>query len=411
MVNKKYSKIIFMIIAAVSVVAIVIVACMNFMRSLPLTKGRVVCVSSLSRTAHCAYYDECDIVPKHLSMGQRLLAAMAKRPDNDFLLYCDDFSDMPSGLESEVLYWQQRADDSPAHMFCTRGERGAKPIQLVFRVSHRSRRLVADFLAGDGSRCICGSSHPKTVCVSFADGDRYTPERIIEQAKASAYFDGIHVTSAEDMPLAVRQYAEAHPSGFGHYRFKPYAVSDALRNCSDGDCIVWCDSLNYIRPCRHNELGAWINCAQESELGIACFPMHYREREWTKRAVMEFFQSRAPLVNLEDVGQITVCKFVIYVSTASRAFVAEWLRLCDIDYLLDSRLCNEASYFRQPRWEQSIFSCLIKTTGGASLIMDSLCDGGDNENTVIMHNTQRTDYQRAEINKGCKSCLSQKKKK
>lgn len=232
----------------------------------------------------------------------------------------------------------------------------------------------------------------KVHLVTFADGEKYNTQRLVNEAKISGYFDVISAFSPDNFPLFFTKkfgefIIENKNRGYGLWLWKSLFVSMYMNNnVNDGDFLVYCDSGNTIRPLLADRFLGYLNC----KIGNG-FLMHYNEKSWNKQAcidaVLHTCESKEEVDRINsNLHQFTASFFVLRKCKSSLQLVHEWYKLCSEnnaellkDVVDDSQECEE---FQQHRHDQSILSLLFKKYN-VDISRDNFTDD-KNDNTMVI---------------------------
>jgi hypothetical protein len=204
-----------------------------------------------------------------------------------------------------------------------------------------------------------------TLFVTFGDGARRYREasrRLGRQASESGWFDSVWAVTD------ISQFAEFHEAhrriltnetrGFGYWVWKPFLLLEAVR--AGFDQVVYADAgcvLNTTEGASRR-LGELLALTEERP--IVAMSTGYPELVHTKRATHEHFALTAEQLAAEQVG----ATLAIMRTRDAADLVAAWLAasISDDYRLLDDSPSDhpELPEFREHRWDQSIFSCLMK---------------------------------------------------
>ena len=148
--------------------------------------------------------------------------------------------------------------------------------------------------------------------------------------------------------------------------WKPHIILDALDNSDPGDVIVYCDSGTLVT----SSLEPLADACRRLTDGVLGFEVGkgFVERQWTKRDAFVLMNCDKPAYI--DTPQLRAGTIVFVNCTASRQFVAEWMKLvCQVRLVSDlPSMCGLPEFidFRAHRHDQSLFSLLYKKHGYTS---------------------------------------------
>lgn len=185
-------------------------------------------------------------------------------------------------------------------------------------------------------------------------------------AKHFGKADRIIEYSSKDIPTS---YKEAHKDifsckkGAGLWLWKPFLIEKTIHDMHDGEWLFYVDSATvFIRPVSH-----LIKCAQENGTDIMLYELPLLDRQFTKKECYD-------ALGLTDYSQNqTLATFLLLKNTEkARAFVQEWLSLCEQKPLLSQENFSrggEFSDFFSHREDQSLLS-LLRMKHGLSVFRD-----------------------------------------
>mgnify|MGYP006440960699 CR=1 FL=1 len=219
------------------------------------------------------------------------------------------------------------------------------------------------------------------ILVSFADRrHRSHLRRLKRQARETGLYRSVLTLTEVDLDDAFRErhkdILRRDVRGFGYWIWKPRVLEMALAAAEPGEVVNYLDAGFFIRLSGVRRLEEYAKMAGESACGILgfksvppnCWALSWdgrplpvwRNREWTKRLLLERFELCSDQDFLDDVTFEAGAIFVRN-SSPGRAFVRSWLDIMESDYALidDSESPEgEAEYFRGHRHDQACFNVL-----------------------------------------------------
>jgi len=210
--------------------------------------------------------------------------------------------------------------------------------------------------------------------LTFGTKDSFTKSllRIKDEAAKMEIFDDIRTLNEDDLMKHTdfwnknKQFIELNKRGYGYWIWKPYLILHALKNMQDGDILVYCDCGSTIQTSGKSRMLEYIDDCKKSKTGIYCFNLIYDEKEWTKMDLfVKLDMNKEEWLNSK---QIMATDMLVKKCPESIELLEKWYELCmenNYHYLTDSPSVqkNDAS-FSEHRHDQSIFSLLVKKTGG-----------------------------------------------
>ena len=217
--------------------------------------------------------------------------------------------------------------------------------------------------------------------VSFADRRYASQKRIKQEAQRMRFFD--HIFVGDERKLEKWYYQkykdEWQDRGFGYWRWKPYIIRRVLDRMEEGDILVYADAGCSLNPRGIPRLKDYIKMVKDSPCGILGFDQHFREAEWTKADLFDYF---GVLGNPQyiDHGQVASTCFVMQKKIRSQQMMDEWFYIMNFHHDLatdsPSIIPNDPN-FKEHRHDQSVFSLLIVKYGGVELPVEEIFTEGD----------------------------------
>lgn len=161
------------------------------------------------------------------------------------------------------------------------------------------------------------------------------------------------------------EFIEQNRRGGGYWVWKPYLIRKKLNELEDGDFLVYCDAgcqinmngkerfLEYIRMLETNESG----------YGILSFELPYKETQWTKNAIFDYFMCED---SVRESHQNITTTIIIKKNAHSMHLIDMWNKSM-LHELINDVTETEHLDFCENRHDQSIFSVLVKTYGSVKL--------------------------------------------
>lgn len=200
----------------------------------------------------------------------------------------------------------------------------------------------------------------KRYFISYGDRNYQTSlNRIGQEAEALGYFDIIRLYSDQMLPEPFRQYTLQYPRGGGYWMWKPWVISQTLRDAKEGDLIVYADAGCTLLP--HADWEYYFNQATQKE--AVFFMAEGKNKKWCKQEVFHFFTPKNQLWKQACQIQAT---FMIVRKCRHNDVIERWCQLAMqhpelfVDVPEDKRK-NEAVGFREHRHDQSVLTACICT--------------------------------------------------
>ena len=176
------------------------------------------------------------------------------------------------------------------------------------------------------------------------------------QLRASANKFGLNTTifSEKDITELCNElpWVNSNTRGFGYWVWKPYIIVQSLSSLSDGELLLYTDAGILVI----SDPRSLVCCLNDSD--IASFELHgIKEREWTKRTVMEE-------LNTPDDQRKSWQRSASYILFRRSEFTVDfcetWLEMCKTKHLVDNTALPNDFAFKFHRNDQSLFSLLAK---------------------------------------------------
>lgn len=224
------------------------------------------------------------------------------------------------------------------------------------------------------------NDHP-VYFVSFANSCYTSQKRIKREAEDMHFFDHIFVG---DESIMESWYYKKYKSrwlerGYGYWQWKPYLIRRVMDRMEEGDYLVYADAGCTLNSRGIPRLKDYLQMVTINESGTLGFDQHFREAEWTKADLFDYF---GVLGNPRymDHGQVAGTCVIIQKKPDSQRLIDEWHYIMHFhhDMATDSpsKLPNEPG-FQENRHDQSVFSLLMAKYGGVELPVEEIFTEGD----------------------------------
>ena len=177
---------------------------------------------------------------------------------------------------------------------------------------------------------------------------------LFDESNVGDDIDGLGATLSE--------FARLHPTGYGYWVWKPWVILKVMKQAKPGDVVFYLDAGCTVHTSTASKLRYEWYLERIRTQGTLLFQQKYREFNWTKRDVIEYFR-----LSEDDIesGQLLGGVQGHLVAQSGIEFIQAWLRVCTMDsgrLLLDVlSKANEDERFIEHRHDGSILSCLSKT--------------------------------------------------
>jgi len=208
--------------------------------------------------------------------------------------------------------------------------------------------------------------------VTYGD-DNYTEikKSFIQTAVESSFFDQIHDFSHHDIdPIFYKEVYEPLKSyrGGGYWIWKPYFVKKALDSIENNDIMFYCDAGSRINSNGTKRFSEYINILSNARTGTIDFSLSWREYQFTKQEVFDFFKSTEDIILTR---QLMATVLPIKKCAHSCKLVDTWYKMaCENPFLFtDEKRSPQRKEFIDHRHDQSVYS-IIRKMYGANIIGD-----------------------------------------
>lgn len=197
--------------------------------------------------------------------------------------------------------------------------------------------------------------------------------RICNEAQRVGVFDDIRGYSEESLNQDQLfwsnhgSFIEQNSRGYGYWLWKPYLINRELERLQENDILVYCDAGCRINPGGKTRLLEYVDMlnVDPSSYGIVSFQLEYKEKQYTKQSVLEYFG-----VSEEDRNQKQCMATVVIIrkTAHSSRIINLWFKTCQKHYLInDDRKEYENREFVDHRHDQSILSVIVNKEGSIKL--------------------------------------------
>lgn len=145
---------------------------------------------------------------------------------------------------------------------------------------------------------------------------------------------------------------------YGYYVWKPYVIFRTMQKMNDNDILIYADAGCTINPDGSSRLNEYITMVNNNTFGLVAFQSNYPEVKWTKNTLFEYFDSHE-----EDKrsNHYIATSVILKKTKHSMDFVQKWHDIANIHKYIDNNSYTvEDCNFVEHRWDQSIFSLLVK---------------------------------------------------
>ena len=210
--------------------------------------------------------------------------------------------------------------------------------------------------------------------ITFGDSQfESTRNRLLNEAKNANFFASVtgYHEGHEDMKDFFRKhrgFIASHPRGYGYWIWKSHAVLAAFNRTNMNDIIVFADVSSKIFPEGSSRFHQYTSLATSNDL--VAFKSRYKESHWTKGDVIHELGCNE---ECQNSSQIMASIFFIRKCPRMIKFVKHWATCVQQDnYHLITDGSSKTSNlpgFQEARYDQSLFSILIKTRLKANIML------------------------------------------
>lgn len=214
---------------------------------------------------------------------------------------------------------------------------------------------------------------PKKTFLTFASQQYYHALHCIcNEAAELEYFDEINNYIDNDLKQDYNfwqqhgVFIENNCRGYGYWIWKSYLIKQELDKLADNDILIYCDAGCSININGKERLLEYIDLLNTNKdgYGILAFQFPYKELEYTKRKIFEYFECSEEQQNmLHCLATIILIKK----NAHSMNIINKWYEASTHYYLINDDIDNEHSLFKVNRHDQSLLSVLVNKYGSVKL--------------------------------------------
>lgn len=201
---------------------------------------------------------------------------------------------------------------------------------------------------------------PKVKLITFGSGIPSIGralDRLVRQSRTFSLIDEIQVLTEKDLDKTYFDvFGNLHDQavGFGLWSWKPYIIQNEILRLMEGDILIYIDSGVEINKKGVSRFSYYLDHLARHDLLL--FSLDHQNRHWTKSDPKIFGTDQHFFRN-----QLVAGVLMFRVSTKSKLFVEDWLKLCMFDQgslLRDPKpgTPEKHSQLRQHRHDQSVLS-------------------------------------------------------
>lgn len=219
----------------------------------------------------------------------------------------------------------------------------------------------------------------KTHFLTFGTGYwKESVDLLCKEVEETKLFDIIHPLSEKDIGDYEKEFISQNPKGYGLWIWKPYICKKIMDEADDGDIFVYADAGCVINPKGLKRIKEYFEILNSSEKGVIGFETKnkyaiHKERVWNKRELLKLFNFDTDSTILES-AQIEATAFAWKKCKHSQMIFDRWKEISQNKIYINNELTIEQDpEFKEHRWDQSIFSLLLKTHGCELLGWETWC--------------------------------------
>ena len=212
----------------------------------------------------------------------------------------------------------------------------------------------------------------KKYLISYGDSNYAIQKEFLrETATASSFFDEIIIFNPEDIDHSFEEHIHditLHGRGGGYWTWKPYFVKRILDQLDENDILTYCDAGSMINGIAKTRFEEYMGLLQSSLTGTLDFELPFKEFQYTKQEVFNYFNTPTSVVNS---NQLMATVLILKKCAHTDMIVGHWYNtvLENLFLFTDEKNGTQHLNFIDHRHDQSIFS-VIRKTYGANIIPD-----------------------------------------
>jgi len=202
---------------------------------------------------------------------------------------------------------------------------------------------------------------PKLVLQTFADGQVFKTNLLVEEAKRSNYFHSIFAAGLEDLNVEFlnkhRDFILKHKRGFGYWLWKPQIILQRLQNMPENDILMYVDAGCIIQGGSPHIIRDYMDRTKT----VLAFQIPFYTADWTKMDLYSSFET----LNLSTIltTKSVMAGIILFRNNIStRQFVQQWKELCENYHNIDDSpsLAVNLPGFKEHRHDQAVFNLMCK---------------------------------------------------
>ena len=221
---------------------------------------------------------------------------------------------------------------------------------------------------------------PKYYFCTFADfGLLPSLLRIRKQAKNMRVFTECKVFTqcslTKKAKINVRAIIKRSHSkkGYGYWSWKTYVIGQMFSQMNYDDVLLYCDAGCELNHAGVRKLAYYFDLTNKNDICAVQLPECQSDINYTKKDTLNYFNNLS--YEIMKQGQVQATAFFIKKSSFTIELVKKWSELMSVQnlHLFDDSPSAEPEHkdFMEHRHDQSIFSCLLKSTHFYPLPLDN----------------------------------------
>lgn len=222
---------------------------------------------------------------------------------------------------------------------------------------------------------------------TFADGKKYTTDRLLREAKNSDYFHPNRMYAAGPADLDKNfltkhaRFMAENKRGWGYWIWKPQIILSRLEQMPEGQVLLWLDSGFQILPTFADMVRKWVGMTET----ILCFTVPGLVNPESRFTKMDLANHYAPELDHSYPGgkqaflkssQLQSGSIFFRKCPATLEVVRRWQRDMEIYHLISDApsVAPNSANFEEHRHDQSVFSVVMKINLARHRITDDYSD-------------------------------------
>ncbi len=200
----------------------------------------------------------------------------------------------------------------------------------------------------------------KKIFITYGDeGYEAAKEKISKEAKTTGVFDEVIAYGKEDLSLdLLTSEVIKIKRGGGLWSWKPDVILTTIKNCNEGDIIVYCDA-----GCSVSSSKEWSSLFNKlNTYDIIAERIYQQTKKWTRKEIVDYFVANGTnwLFQYQYLATVVIIKNSFF----TKKLIEEWriLMIEHPEFVMDvssEQLSYQLPGFLENRHDQAIYSALI----------------------------------------------------